>query len=91
MAYSLDNLASLARQQGQGARSERLYRQALAIREKSLGPDHLNVAVTLDGLAALYRSRGDTVRAAPLQQRVLAIREKARGPGAQALPPLPRD
>jgi CHAT domain-containing protein/Tfp pilus assembly protein PilF len=57
-----------------------LAQRALALREKVLGPDHLDVAQTLNDLAVLHQEKGDHARAEPLYQRALAIREKALGP-----------
>ena len=36
-----------------------LYKRALDISEKVLGPQHPSVATTLNNLAALYKSMGD--------------------------------
>jgi tetratricopeptide (TPR) repeat protein len=57
-----------------------LAERALGIRERVLGPDHLDVAESLNNLAALYRRSTDFARAEALYQRSLAIREKALGP-----------
>jgi len=54
-------------------------REALAIREKVLGPDHLDVANSLNILGLLYVNQGRYAEAEPLYQRSLAIREKALG------------
>ena len=56
-----------------------LAERALAIREKALGAEHLDVAAPLFNLASLYSSKGDYARAEPLYQRALAINEKALG------------
>jgi tetratricopeptide (TPR) repeat protein len=55
-------------------------REALAIREKVLGPDHLDVAASLNILGLLYDNQGRYHEAEPLYQRSLQIREKALGP-----------
>jgi class 3 adenylate cyclase/tetratricopeptide (TPR) repeat protein len=57
-----------------------LFEQALAIREKALGPDHPDTAMSLHNLAFLVRDQGDLATARPLYERALAIREKALGP-----------
>ena len=59
---------------------EPLYKRALAIREKALGPDHPDVAKSLNNLAGLYREQGRYADAEPLFKRSLAIYEKALGP-----------
>lgn len=51
--------------------SARLLRQ----QEKTLGPDHPDVATSLNNLALLYNTMGDYARAEPLSERSLAIRE----------------
>ena len=55
---------------------EPLYKRALAIREKALGPDHPDVATSLDNLAALYRAQsryGVLLRRRAILTRVLAM------------------
>ena len=56
-----------------------LAQQALAIREKALGPDHPDVATSLNDLANLYLQQGRYADGVPLAQRSLAIRDKALG------------
>ena len=77
---SLNNLAALYSDQGRYAEAEPLYKRALAICEKALGPDHPDVGSSLNNLAALYRDQGRYAEAEPLFKRSLAIREKALGP-----------
>jgi len=79
VAASLTNLAVVRRAQGDTAGALELQKQALAIREKALGPDHPDVATNLNSLAGLYGARDDYAAAEPLLQRALAIREKALG------------
>ena len=57
-----------------------LLRDALAMREKALGPEHPNTATSLNVLAALLQAQGDFGEARPLFERALAIREKTLGP-----------
>lgn len=54
--------------------------KALAVREKSLGPGHPDVAQSLNNLAELYRTQGQYAKAEPLYQRSLKIWEKSLGP-----------
>ena len=77
---SLNNLAMLYDSLGDYAKAEPLYKRALAIREKALGPEHPDVATSLNNLATLYDTLGDYAKAEPLYKRALAIREKALGP-----------
>jgi tetratricopeptide (TPR) repeat protein len=62
------------------AEAEPLYKRALAILEKALGPDHPDVATALNNLANLYPARGRYTDAEPLLRRALGIYEKACGP-----------
>lgn len=54
--------------------------RALAIREKTLGPDDPDTATSLNNLAEVYSLIGAYDKAEPLYQRALTIREKALGP-----------
>ena len=60
------------------AEADSLLRRALAIREKTQGPDHPDLAVPLSWLAVCRMCAGgkDAETAGPLLQRALAIREK---------------
>ncbi len=53
--------------------------RVLVIREKALGGEHPDVALSLNNLAVLYALKGDYTKAEPLHHRALAIREKALG------------
>ena len=79
MATSLGNLASLYTLMGQYAKATPLHWQVLAIREKKLGADHPDVAVTLNNLAHFYGRMGQYAKAEPLYLRSLAIWEKKLG------------
>jgi tetratricopeptide (TPR) repeat protein len=57
-----------------------LFRDALAIREKALGPEHPDTATSLNNLAVLLHDQGDLAGARPLYERALAISEKTQGP-----------
>jgi CHAT domain-containing protein len=79
VATGLNSLAVLYDNQGQYAQAEPLHKRALAIREKSLGPDHSNVAFSLNNLAVLYQAQGQYAQAEPLYKRSLAILERSFG------------
>jgi CHAT domain-containing protein len=64
---------------GAYAKAEPLFLRALAIREKALGADHPDAAISLNKLAELYRNQGAYAKAEPLFLRALAIWEKALG------------
>jgi tetratricopeptide (TPR) repeat protein len=67
-AIELDNA-------GRYADAEPLYKLSLVIREKALGPDHPDVAVSLNNVAGLYSKQGHYAEAEPLYNRSLAIKE----------------
>ena len=62
------------------AEAEPLMRRALAIDEKSFGPDHPDVATDLNNLALLLQATNRLAEAEPLMRRALAIDEKSFGP-----------
>jgi tetratricopeptide (TPR) repeat protein len=80
LATSLNNLAGLYYFQGRYGETEPLFKRALAIYEKALGPEHPQVAESLNNLAVLYYGQGRYGEAEPLYKRALAIYEKALGP-----------
>ena len=55
-ATSLNNLAELYRAQGLYGEAEPLYKRALSIVEKALGPAHADVGQSLNNLAGLYQA-----------------------------------
>jgi len=74
----LDKIASFLRYpKAEYSKAEPLYQRSLAIREKSLGKDHPDVATSLNNLALLYKAQGNYAEAKLLYQRSLAIYEKA--------------
>ncbi|MEK0083272.1 tetratricopeptide repeat protein [Benzoatithermus flavus] len=79
LATSLNNLALVYRAQKKYDEAEKLYNRSLGLLEKSLGPNHPDVARALNNLAVLYRTKGEPERARPLQQRALAIAESTLG------------
>ncbi|WP_164928885.1 CHAT domain-containing tetratricopeptide repeat protein [Gloeobacter violaceus] len=79
-AARLDEQGVQLREAGRYKEAQPLAEQALATREKALGPEHPEVAKSLNNLALLYTERGEYAEAEPLFRRALAIREKAFGP-----------
>jgi tetratricopeptide (TPR) repeat protein len=77
---SLNNLALSLESKGDLGGAEPLFRSALAIAEKALGPDNPDTAGSLNNLAGLLESKGDYAGAEPLYRRALAIAEKTLGP-----------
>ena len=65
---------------GDYAKAEPLFKEALAIREKVLGPRHPLTAQCLNNLAALYQTMGDYAEAEPLYKKALETRQEILGP-----------
>jgi CHAT domain-containing protein/tetratricopeptide (TPR) repeat protein len=84
-ALALNNLAGLHDRLGDYTKAERLYKEALAIKEQLLGPDDQDVALGLNNLAALYKTQARYTEAEQLYLRALAIWERALGPDAPVL------
>ena len=61
-----------------GARAA--YERALAIDEKSFGPDHPNVATDVNNLGMVLQDLGDLVGARAAFERALTIWERVLGP-----------
>ena len=80
MASTLNNLAALYQRQERFADAEPLFKRALAIRERSLGPSHPDLAQSLNNMATHYEKQGRHGDSTPLFKRALAIYEKAAGP-----------
>jgi CHAT domain-containing protein/tetratricopeptide (TPR) repeat protein len=66
-------------QAGKYAEAIPLAQQALAIREKALGAEHVSIATSLATLAEWHRVQGRFAEAEPLLKRSLAIYEKNHG------------
>jgi len=60
--------------------AERLYRRAIAINERSFGPDHPDVAAGLSNLASLLQETNRLSEAELLVRRALEIIERSMGP-----------
>jgi tetratricopeptide (TPR) repeat protein len=79
-AEYVNKAGKINHEMGRYLEAQSFYEKALAIREKTLGPDHADVALSLNNLAALYHDEGQYAKAEPLLQRSLKILEKALGP-----------
>ena len=75
----LNNVGIALHYGGKYKEAEPLYKRALEIREKALGPDHPDTATCLNNLALLYRDQGKYEKAEPLYKRALEILKKALG------------
>ncbi len=79
-AGALNNLAELYRGVGRDADAEPLYKRAIAIMEKAVGLNSVDIAPELNNLAALYQRQGRHAEAEPLFKRALALSEKSLPP-----------
>jgi tetratricopeptide (TPR) repeat protein len=67
-------------QQGRYSEAIPLATRVLETEEKTLGPEHPDVARSLDNLASLHQATGDYAQAVLLYERSLAIQENALAP-----------
>ena len=90
-ASQTNNVTELAKrvaslyEQDRYAEAIPLAERVLAIREKTLGPNHPIVAMALNDLAVMYLFAGRSADAEPLYNRALAIFEKLYGPNNPAV------
>ncbi len=81
MAVVDGNLAAVALARDDLATAERHSRAALRRKERHLGADHPELAVTLTTLGTIRSRRGDHREAARLHRRALAVLRRAVEPG----------
>lgn len=80
IAETLNNLGNLYFNLDLYNEAENSVRRALAIREKTAGPDALVVADSLNDLGMIYLTKGKIADAKPLVERALTIRQKKLKP-----------
>jgi len=83
LAITLLNLGMMAQTAYTGPKQEEaglLYRRAIAIQEKVLGPEHPDLATSLNNLAEFSLIQWRYREAEALHKRALAVREKALPP-----------
>jgi tetratricopeptide (TPR) repeat protein len=80
---ALDALAALALEQNKDA--EPLLKQTLSIRERNLGPNHVDVAKNLDTLGGIYTEQKRFPEAQKVSERALFIWMKELKPGSAEL------
>ena len=78
-ARLLNEAAHYCFERAQYAQAEPLFKLTLSIRERVLGSDHPEVAMSLNNLAGLYDHQGRYAEAEPLFNRALFINEKVLG------------
>lgn len=77
LAADLNNLANVISDQGDLAEAEKLYRRALAIKEKVEEAGSLSLANTLNNLGNMAFRSNDVAGARAFYERALAIKERA--------------
>lgn len=90
-ARQLDDRIAQHRRDGRHREAVPLAREAVALRERALGPSDPAVAPSLDELASLLQSQGAYADARPVRERALEIRERALGPRHPDLAPSLND
>jgi len=60
--------------------TERLYKSALALRQRTLSPEHAALASSLENLGKLYLAEGKVTKAEPLLRNSYEISAKTLGP-----------
>ncbi len=80
LARAINNLATSYYRLQRTEDAERLYREALAMKE-SLSLDDEDRAKSLSNLASILTNRGELAEAEPLYREALSIREKTYTPG----------
>jgi serine/threonine protein kinase/tetratricopeptide (TPR) repeat protein len=65
---------------GDPAPAIRQHERALALRERTLGPDHPDTLESMDNLASAYRGAGQVADAIPLFERALKLQRSTLGP-----------
>jgi len=69
-----------ARPRSSPAEAEPLFRKALEIRERVLGPDHPDTATSYNNVAFNLNAQGRAAEAELLFRKALEIRERVLGP-----------
>lgn len=70
---SLNNLANCLRAQGRLTEAEPLYKRALTVKEKAVGPFHKDLVVILENYATLLKVSNRQNEAAKLERRAQGI------------------
>ncbi len=85
MAAVLNGLATILGQRGEPVRAVIRYQQALAIKERMLGPRHPEVGVLLNNLAVAHRQSGDVPAAMECYRRALPVLSLSLAPSTPRL------
>jgi tetratricopeptide (TPR) repeat protein len=80
VAATLNDLGRLYYSQGIYVEAEKLYQQALSMRNNLLDPQHSDVAESLNNLGSLYFQQASYAQAEEFYQNALTSRQNALGP-----------
>ncbi len=72
-SWALNNFAGVLLMHGQLERAESTARQAVALKERTLGKDHPDLAISLDGLSNVLEEEGKAQEALDAADRVVEI------------------
>ncbi len=78
-ATKMNDLGLLYKSKRDFTAAEPLYQKALAIYQRIMGADHVNVAITLDNMGRLASAKKEYTRAETLYSRALSIYKKSLG------------
>ncbi|CAB4023367.1 Nephrocystin-3 [Paramuricea clavata] len=76
----LNDLGLLYQKMGDYEQAKDYHQQALAIKEKQLSPDNVNVALSYSNLGTVYRAKDELDQAKDYHERALAIKKKQLSP-----------
>src|SRR6185436_13352747 len=79
-SWVANNMAAVYAQNGRLEQSEKLERQAIALKEESVGPEHPDAAISLDGLGAILTELGRPAEGIAFSDRAIAILSKHADP-----------
>jgi tetratricopeptide (TPR) repeat protein len=85
VARCLNNLATVVAARGRLAEAEDLFREAIAIKRRTLGSDHPEVANSLSGLASALLGQGKLAEAETSVREALAITKNSSETDAPVL------
>lgn len=81
LATTLDSIGRLYQQRSNYDIAEKLFKNALLMRERTLSPSHLALAQSYENLAGLYTAQGKQEQAQELFKQSLIVTEKTLQPG----------
>ena len=79
-SWVANNMAAVYAQNGRLEQAEKLERQAIALKEESVGPEHPDAAISLDGLGAILTELGRPAEGIAFSDRAIAILSKHADP-----------